>query len=337
MEKSTRKNQFTTVLEVDKMKKSTHYLWLLVILPSTLAVFSQQPPLPFLRNVLVTSSVSLDRVSGIYTYRYTIENGLISAGRIISFEIDISRDSSGALLDSSGLQFRNARLEATYRQAVAGLGDQVIPVSFPSLPMYCDAGVTFRRTIDFFRPLIDAGQRVSGYVVNSRGVPGIRGFIASPRFEVNDYYPRVDEVSNPDSLADEIDRDREAVKYRGLTVGPTAPPANFVTLTFLDTLLSYTRQSAQLGWLGRDRDDDCDDDERPDDGVVRNIENRLQKARRELVRGDSVKARKELVKLVRKVDRLQRRGERIMTSEAYALLKYNTEYLIERLPERRRR
>jgi len=121
------------------------------------------------------------------------------------------------------------------------------------------------------------------------------------------------------------------------TIVPVAPLGPFVAIYFLDTLLSYTRQSAALGWLGRDRDDDCDDDERPDDGVVRNIQNRLQKARRELVRGDSVKARRELVKLVRKVDRLQRRGERVMTSEAYALLKYNTEYLIERLPERRRR
>jgi len=124
---------------------------------------------------------------------------------------------------------------------------------------------------------------------------------------------------------------------QGKTLGPADPHDPFVPLSFLDTLLSYTRQSAQLGWLGRNRDDDCDDDERPDDGVVRNIENRLQKARRELVRGDSVKARRELVKLVRKVDRLQRRGERVMTSEAYALLKYNTEYVIERLPERRRR
>jgi len=125
--------------------------------------------------------------------------------------------------------------------------------------------------------------------------------------------------------------------YGGLTISPQLPSAIFQHLNLLDTLLSYTRQSAALGWLGRNRDDDCDDDERPDDGVVRNIENRLQKARRELVRGDSVKARRELVKLVRKVDRLQRRGERVMTSEAYALLKYNTEYLIERLPERRRR
>ncbi len=156
---------------------------------------------------------------------------------------------------------------------------------------------------------------------------------------ITTYYVR---GSNPSLIQPPYDedarfRDKIENSVKGPTLGPADPPTPFNGLAFLDTLLSYTRQSAELRWLGRDRDDDCDDDERPDDGVVRNIENRLQKARRELVRGDSVKARKELLKLVRKVDRLQRRGERVMTSESYALLKYNTEYLIERLPERRRR
>jgi hypothetical protein len=119
---------------------------------------------------------------------------------------------------------------------------------------------------------------------------------------------------------------------------------------YLDTLLSFTHQSADLGWLGRGRDNDCDDDERPDDGIVKNIELRLQKANRELTRGDSVQARKKLEKLVQKVERIWKRSQEeekkhgrdrwerqdnvIMTSEAYALLKYNSEYLIDRLPDK---
>ena len=144
----------------------------------------------------------------------------------------------------------------------------------------------------------------------------------------------------------------------GRTIGPVRPLIPFVHLTFLDTLLSYTRQSAELGWLGKERDNDCDGDERPEDGIIRNIELRLQKARRELERGDSVKARGELQKLVGKVERIRKRSEKeeerkhgkdrktwwrrdkdekaMMTSEAYALLKYNTEYLLERLPEPKR-
>jgi len=170
----------------------------------------------------------------------------------------------------------------------------------------------------------------------SNGLPSIKRFWASgwarPLLE-----RQYDSLLALGFSANDIQRPWYEDAYKGLTISPQLPSAIFQPLNLLDTLLSYTRQSAQLGWLGRNRDDDCDDDERPDDGVVRNIENRLQKARRELVRGDSVKARRELEKLIRKVDRLQRRGERVMTSEAYALLKYNTEYLIERLPERRRR
>jgi len=133
---------------------------------------------------------------------------------------------------------------------------------------------------------------------------------------------------------------------------PTIVPNSFEHIflgTFLDTLLSYTRQSAELGWLGRSRDDNCDDEERPDDGITKNIEKRLEKAKKELSKGDSTKARKELEKLVDKVERIWKRsqdeekkhkGEQrerkedvIMTGEAYALLLYNTEYLIDRLPD----
>jgi hypothetical protein len=124
----------------------------------------------------------------------------------------------------------------------------------------------------------------------------------------------------------------------------------FSALVWLDTLLSYTQQSAELGWLRRGQDNDCDDDERPGDGIVKNMELRLQKAKRELTRGDSVQARKDLEKLAQKVERIWKRSQEeekkhkrdrwdrkedvIMTSEVYALLKYNTEYLIDRLPEK---
>ena len=170
----------------------------------------------------------------------------------------------------------------------------------------------------------------------SRGLPGIKRFWAegwTPPLTTSGY-DSLRALGYPDSV---ILKPWYQDAFIGKTISPVIQPIPFNGFNFLDTLLSYTRQSAALGWLGRNRDDDCDDDERPDDGVVRNIENRLQKARRELVRGDSVKARRELLKLVRKLDRLQRRDERVMTSEAYALLKYNAEYLIERLPERRRR
>jgi hypothetical protein len=117
--------------------------------------------------------------------------------------------------------------------------------------------------------------------------------------------------------------------------------------SWIDTLVSYKHRAADLGWLKGRRDDDCDEDERPEDGVVRNLDKRLEKAIRELVRRDSVAAREELQKFVKKLDRLRKRStesERrkrrdrvVITAEGYELLKTNTEYLIDHLPERKRK
>jgi hypothetical protein len=190
---------------------------------------------------------------------------------------------------------------------------------------------------------IRPGRQLSGFEFLSVGLPTVgtyyaRGFVPIPEFPYG---------QTPDSV---IGNDVFQNAVKGPTVTSKSPPAPFVPIDFLDTLLSYTRQSDELGWLGKGRDNDCDDDERPSDGILKNIELRLQKAKRELTKGDSVEARKELEKLVQKVERIWKRsqeeerkhkGDRwerkenvIMTSEAYALLKYNTEYVIDRLPDK---
>ncbi len=144
---------------------------------------------------------------------------------------------------------------------------------------------------------------------------------------------------------------------QGTTIAPLIPQGSFIALVFLDTIQSYANRSVGLGWLGKNRDDDCDNDEHPQDGIEKNIKRRLTMAQRDLQHSDSVKARMDLQMLVNKVDRIWKRSQIeekkhdhdrgdwwqhrkdwvIMTSEAYALLKYNTEYLIDKLPERERR
>jgi hypothetical protein len=146
----------------------------------------------------------------------------------------------------------------------------------------------------------------------------------------------------------------DSLYFSGLTVVPRLPLSAFDASAILDALYSYAHQSAHLGWLGANRDDDCDNDEHPQDGIEKNIERRLMMAQRHLRDGDSVKARMDLQQLINKVDRIWKRSQQednkhdhdkgdrlrdrkdrvIMTSEAYALLKYNTEYLIDRLPQR---
>jgi hypothetical protein len=194
--------------------------------------------------------------------------------------------------------------------------------------------------------MVKAGMILSGFEVRSVSLPSpVRFLFQGYRRSPSDYEQSITDL---DFFRDLLDN-----SYAGVTVGPTDPPVPFIQTAFLDTLLSHTRQSVQLGWLGTRRDDDCDDDERPDDGITKNIDKRLEKAKKELSKGDSTKARKELEKLVDKVERTWKRsqdeekkhkGEQrqkkedvIMTSEAYALLKYNTEYLIDRLPSEKKK
>jgi len=184
----------------------------------------------------------------------------------------------------------------------------------------------------------------------SKGLPSINLFYAesfAPPFTDSD----VDSLQKAGVTSERIFPEWKENSFKGFTISPGIPDSPFVAFSFLDTLLSYARQSAELGWLGRGRDDDCDNDEKPEEGIVRNIEQRLGKAKKLLERRDSVLARRELEKLVDKVERLWKRSQDVdkkdkrnrwekkdkvvMTSETYALLKYNLEYMIDRLPDRK--
>ena len=156
----------------------------------------------------------------------------------------------------------------------------------------------------------------------------------------------------------------------------------------MDTIASYKHRSVALGWLSNDksRERECektirgrgwykkheigkirrwevngswDFDKDWNNGIIGMLDKRLDMAKRALMRGDSVKARRELQIFVMEVELVYGLGEKpdvrskkqearnkksevrgqkeVMTGEAYALLKYNAEYLIDRLPAERRR
>jgi hypothetical protein len=282
---------------------------------STSILLTQQPSLPYLRDVSLTAKIVFDATREIYSYTYTIQNASTNPGKIISFEIDISRNPNSIILSDSGLQFKNTRIEDAYKRLAVRLGGQIIPVSFPSSPMYCDPGLTVRRTVDFFRPLIPQGQQVGGFVLSSRGLPTIRKFVAIPQFEVNDYYPPADEVSNPDSLAEKVDADREAINFHGFTIGPAAPPLDLSASSWLDTLVSYKHESVALGWIDNQ-------------GIANSLDSKLDSAKSKLAVGDTTAAKNVLNAFVNEVE--AQNGNHL-SSEAFALLKFNAEYLIQRL------
>ena len=310
---------------------------------------------PFLYKVETECQVTHNSKE-MFFYTYTLINDKSNRGSISDFLVDISRGSNSIQYDTIGLRFDSRYEEESFREDYPPRAERLVAVGFPSLPIFW-TGTLANRPVAWFG--VDTlfpvpGDHLSGLMLMSRALPGIRSFEVHPYFNIYEYFPSIEDTSANAMTTTQMDSIREAVNYHGWTIGPTAPPMVFEASVWIDTLLSYTHQSVGLGWLGSGRDDDCDNDERPQVGIERNIERRLVMAQRDLQRGDSVKARRDLELLVNKVDRLWKRGQMVekrhehergdwwqhrkewvvMTSEAYALLKYNAEYLIDRLPEK---
>ncbi|HXG37992.1 MAG TPA: hypothetical protein VNL36_04385 [Bacteroidota bacterium] len=107
------------------------------------------------------------------------------------------------------------------------------------------------------------------------------------------------------------------------TIGPVVPPEPFISLAFLDTLVSYKHQAFALGWI-------------KNQGIVQSLDAKLENAQAQLQRNNKTAARNILQAFVNEVEALWKQerppyGGKQITSEAYALLKFNGEYLISKL------
>ena len=217
--------------------------------------------------------------------------------------------------------------------------------------------------------MIKAGEEQTGF-----------GFLSSEPPVIKNIYGQGDappETSSGDEIPhDKMINDVLDNSYSTRTIGPGPIAGQLSISAYLDTLISYKHQSITLGWLpspsgkeDKDHGHDCDDimngkdwciqgdfrqygrwkpdnswdfDRDWNNGIVEVLDARLNKAKAELSKKDSVDARQDLEIFVMEVEMLNdastkivtRKQAPIMTSEAYALLKYNAEYLIDRLPEK---
>jgi len=116
-----------------------------------------------------------------------------------------------------------------------------------------------------------------------------------------------------------------------------------VPIDFLNYIISLKHESYNLGWIVQGRDDDKDKYEDEEKGIMQSLDKKLEKAKAELVKGDTKEAIEKLKSFIHQVEALYKEGKKKeekhnkeeghshITSEAYALLKYNTVYLIEQL------
>jgi hypothetical protein len=366
------KSQFIMdfLMEVIEMNSKCFPVFFLIITSTT---YAQRLPLPFLNGVTLRCDTTSQQSNGMLYYSYEISNGTSSTGDIGGFNIDISKDSNEISYDTVGLKYQDDGFtEGAFRRHYPAVSGKVVPVGFPSTPVRWIASLSNDLNAAFFGDsLIAPGNSISGFLVMSRGLPGIRRFFASPFFDPTKYFADPDVY--PDSAAD-MDSVDHALNYYGWTIGPTAPPLDFSASSWIDTLVSYKHQCVTLGWLPSGKEDkdhrrDCDEmmrgrdwykkggfekfrgwepeenwdfDKDWNNGIVEVLDRRLNKAKDKLFRKDSVGARRDLEIFVMEVEMLNevsaklvgRRETPIVTSEGYALLKYNAEYLIDKLPGR---
>ena len=103
----------------------------------------------------------------------------------------------------------------------------------------------------------------------------------------------------------------------GLTIGPLKILNPFIPLDFIDSILNYIQHSFELNWIKNQPTRD-------------KYANHFTTAKTQLQQNNIAAVKNTLNQVLQDVDQDSTSN---LTSEAYALLRYNTEYLLNNLPE----
>jgi len=160
---------------------------------------------------------------------------------------------------------------------------------------------------------IKPGSSLSGFSFRSVSIPGIISFYAEGEHPL----PRFQPGMATDSIRGYSNLTPYGPGIVGKTVGPVLPPDPFIAASFLDTLASYKHQAFALGWI-------------TNKGILNSLDQKLDNVRKQLGRDNTNTAKNILNAFIKEVEAQK---DKHLTSEAYALLKYNAEYLIEKLEE----
>ena len=161
------------------------------------------------------------------------------------------------------------------------------------------------------------GHALDGFQLTSPGLPAIR---------TTEIEPGIDYDNLPEEYSDEAKARqlRDSLIYVTVSVGPKAPPQDFVPIEFLNYLISLLHQSRANGWVTRD-------------GAQQSLLTKLVDAKHKLEEGNGKVAKNILNAFLNEVragscQQFTCPGNKPLTSEAYALLFFNGQYLFERLP-----
>ncbi|MBI5188983.1 MAG: hypothetical protein HZA07_08000, partial [Nitrospirae bacterium] len=110
----------------------------------------------------------------------------------------------------------------------------------------------------------------------------------------------------------------------GKTNGPTVPPADIKPIEIFNYVIDLKHQAFSLGWI-------------TNKGIENSLDVKLDNAKKKLEQGNNTAAKNILNAFINEVEAQGCKSYedcpsgKHLTSEAYALLKYNVQYLVERL------
>lgn len=279
-------------------------------------------PIPVFTNAGVQAVVTYNSTRGFYTYTYTITNSAVNTGKIWAIAIDISQPSNSVTLSSEGLTIplggeagNILTFEEEFPSAVLN-PIPMIPVGM-SVPYGWGGGLTpagiAHIAVDSHTFEILSGQTLGGFEIISRGLPTIREVKIEPWWiYVQSEALTVEEAQQEDQRAREIE---SLLPFKTKTLGPTAPPADFKPISFIDYIITVKHEAFSLGWI-------------TNQGVEQSLDAKLDNAKMKITQGNANAAKNILEAFINEVEAQK---DKYLTSEAYGLLKYNVEYLIGRL------
>ncbi|MEW5767955.1 MAG: hypothetical protein AB1797_10090 [bacterium] len=164
----------------------------------------------------------------------------------------------------------------------------------------------------YYDKVIKPGEKQGGFSFQSQGLPGIVKCYAegyTELFVFSNFESECAEAAGP-PLPDPIEN-----CVRGNTVGPIVPPEVFEPLSFLDNLISLKEQAYSLGWINNK-------------GILNSLNQKLEAVRKNIQKG-KIKTAKNILGAF--INEVEAQKEKHLSSEAYALLKFNAQYLKENL------
>jgi hypothetical protein len=199
------------------------------------------------------------------------------------------------------------KIESFYVATAGSIVSKFAPVGWSEGTSRTTGGPFFDVDLNKRRFMIKPGSSLNGFTMKSTALPAI------VRYYLLGY--------NGTVCCEHIEQYSQNIynnSVTGLTLGTRDTTITVGALQWLDTLTSYTTQSRTLGWI-------------KDQSTADKYLGDFASAKKSLQQNNIAVARTTLQRILQNVNTDSTSN---ITSEAYALLRYNTEYLVGKLPQR---